>query len=257
MHPRSIGIVCLLSLVLPSAANAEPMRLSDPTPRWVVVQFEDSPSERPDLLDRVYTKPFAAWLERNELGQIVVRVGGDVLEQSLFRENNPVPGSFSDYVWVFEPETGQVVSASFTGAFAYVIDWGFTTSQIRAHVRARMDTTRSGGFRGVEDLWGTTLYPFCEDVGSSHCTPIPARPYDRERGYVNAVGYLAIDSPLTQFSTYSALGEARFSELASQAHVTAPGAAPPLDLAVSATAGPTAPPSETEARDVSSGPPVF
>ena len=253
MRGRATWIVCCLVLGVGSIARADPMRLADPTPRWVVVQFEDSPSERPDLLDRVYTKPFAGWLERNEQGQVVVRVGGDVLEQNLFRENNPVPGSFSDYVWVFDPDTGEVLSASFSGTFAYVIDWGFTTSQIRARVRARMETTGTGGYRGAENLWGRALYPFCEDVGSARCTAVPARPYDGERGYVNAVGYLAIDSPLTQFSTYSAVGEARFSEIDSSLHVN-----PPVrDVTVSATVVGVPVSAETEARSVSSGPPAF
>ena len=209
-----------LLVMICTSSNAEPMRLDDPTPRWVIVQFENSPSERPDLLDHVYTKPFAAWLETNELGQTTVRVSGNVLEQNLFRERDPVPGSFTDFVWVFDKESGDVLLASFSGTFSYAFDWGFATTEFHAHVRAEMRTTRAGGFRRARPVWGHRLYPWCDDVESRRCTAVPTSPYDGGRGYVNAVGFLAIDSPVTQFATFSAVGEARFSEVSSQVRET-------------------------------------
>lgn len=221
-------IGCLLSAPL---ANAEPMRLSDPTPRWVVVQFEDSPSSEPDRLDRVYTKPFAAWLETDGRGRIVVRIDAEVLEKSLFDENDPVPGSFSDYVWIFDPGSGEV-SASFSGTFAYAIDWGFTSTEIRARVKASMDTRRPGGFRGPEAVWGRALHVWCSEPGRDGCRGVQGARYDAERGYVNAIGYLAIDSPVTQLVTYSAVGEARFSELPRDLSVTPPVASGPADSPV-------------------------
>ena len=39
------------------------------------------------------------------------------------------------------------------------------------------------------------------------------RQLDRQTGYVNAPGFLNIDSRFLEFSTFSALGEAQFSEL--------------------------------------------
>ena len=150
---------------------------------------------------------------------------GDVSRgRTLFLENDPVPGSFSDFVWVFDRDSGDVLSASFSGAFAYVLDWGFAKTEVHARVSARMGTTDVAGFEPLTRVWGRSLYPYCEDVRAQGCTAVQPRAYD-ERGYVNAVGYLAIDSPITQFATYSALGEARFSEIASDVPVTPPVAA--------------------------------
>lgn len=230
------GLWSLLLICTPVAAwggSGEPMHLDDPTPRWVAVQFEDSPRDRPDLLDGVYTEPFVAWLEPDERGRVTVRVRGEVLEKSLFRENDPVPGSFSDFLWVFDRESGDVVSAGFSGTFSYTIDWGFAQSDVEAKVEARMATTRRGGFRPPRRVLGRAFNRYCEDVESRHCHGIVPRPYDEGRGYVNAVGSLTIDSPVTRFETYSALGEARFSELPRDPGATASGseAAPGADPA--------------------------
>jgi len=203
-----------LLLIGPSVAlSAEPMRLDDPNPRWVIVEFENSPPDRPDLLDGVYTRPFAAWLEPDDQGHVTVRVSGDILEKNLFRDNDPVAGSFSDFLWVFDRESGDVVSAEFSGSFSYTINWGFAKSDIEAKVEARMATTRPGGFRPPRRVLGRVLIGYCEDVESRQCQAVPPRPYDAGRGYVNAVGYLSIDSPVKRFETFSSVGEARFSEI--------------------------------------------
>jgi hypothetical protein len=273
MLVRVLAVASTWLLLICVSANAEPMRLTDPTPRWIAVQFEDSPSERPDLLDRVYTQPFAAWLEPDAAGHVVVRIDGDVLERHLFRANDPLPGSFSDYVWLFDPEDGEVLSASFSGAFVHRLDWGFATSDIEARVHASMATLGSGGFRKARSLWGRALHPYCDDVENAHCTGVPALRYDAARGYVNAVGSLTIDSPVTRFATYSAVGEARFSEVEppapAEAAATAlaeareteeraePGSVsdpPRSDAASVAAADPEARP---RASDVASGPPGF
>lgn len=221
-------------LWLASSAHAEPMQLADATPRWVMVQFEDSPNDRPEALDRVYTKPFAAWLQPDSQGRITVRVDAEVLEKSLFFEHDPVPGSFSDYLWVFDPRSGEVLEAVFDGAFHYAIDWGIATTRIEAQVEARMQTTTAGGFRGPEPIWGRPLHLWCVEPGEAGCRSVERSLYDAERGYVNAIGYLAIDSPVTRFMTFSAVGEARFSELPGDVAVTPlveAGARPVYDTA--------------------------
>ena len=144
-HVARWGLGWLILGILSSSAWAEPMRLGDPTPRWVFIQFENSPRDRPDLLDGRYTEPFSAWLEPDDLGRVTVRVSGAVLEESLFRENDPVAGSFSDFLWVFDERSGDVLSAEFSGVFAYEIDWGFLSSRVKARVQARMATTPPGG----------------------------------------------------------------------------------------------------------------
>jgi hypothetical protein len=214
---RFLLVVALLvsaPLALPAVTlDAEPMRLDDSTPRWVSVQFEVSPGEHPERLDRRYGPRHRAWLEPGTDGTIRVRVDGDVLEQSLFRDRNPVPGSFSDYVWAFEPRTGDVLSASFSGRLIHALSWGLGTTDVEARVEALMTTTQPGGFRRPRSVWGRRLHGFCDERGSSECTLVSPRQLDRQTGYVNAPGFLHIDSRFLDFATFSALGEAQFSEL--------------------------------------------
>lgn len=189
------------------------MDLSDATPRWVSIQFESSPSDDPGRLDGVYTRRFTAWLEPDGAGLLVVRVDGEVLEQTAFRGRNPVPGSFSDYVWVFDPTTGSVLSASFNGRVLHEVSMGFGSTWIEAEVAASMSTQREGGYYGPTRVWGNSLHRYCEAHQRRACTQVAPRGYDRTRGYVNAVGPLQISASLVSFETFSALGEARFSEL--------------------------------------------
>lgn len=212
LHLALWGLCWLILGIFSTAVSAEPMRLGDSTPRWVVIQFENSPRDRPDLLDGPYTEPFSAWLEPDEHGHVTVRLSGEVLEKNLFRENDPVAGSFSDFLWVFDKQTGDVLSAEFSGIFAYEFDWGFATSLVNAKVQARMATTRQAGFQAPRRVLDKVLIGYCDDVESLRCQAVRPLPYDASRGYVNAVGYLSIDSPFKRFDTFSALGEARFSE---------------------------------------------
>jgi hypothetical protein len=189
------------------------MRLGDARPRRVHVQFEVSSSDRPGLLDATYSEPFEGWIEPGDDGTIHVRVAGAVLERGLLRDRNPLPGSFSDYLWVFDTRTGEVLSASFSGTLVHPLRWGFGTTEVETRVEAHMTTTRPGGFRRPSFVWGHRLRAFCNEPESARCTLVSARGYQADRGYVNAVGFLRIDSRFVSFSTFSALGEARFSEL--------------------------------------------
>ena len=208
-------LVC--GLTLGGSARAEPMRLGDASPRRVHVQFEVSASDRPELLDVTYSEPIEGRLESGSDGTIRVRVDGALLERGLLRDRNPVPGSFSDYLWVFDARTGEVLSASFAGTLIHPLRWGFGTTEVEARVEARMTTTQLGGFRSPTFVWGRRLQAFCSEPDDARCTLVSARGYEADRGYVNAVGFLKIDARFVSFSTFSALGEARFSELPERA----------------------------------------
>ena len=58
--------LCLAALgiawLAPGSAPAEPMDLSNPTPRWVEVRLERSPRDAPGALDTVYGPTLPAWL---------------------------------------------------------------------------------------------------------------------------------------------------------------------------------------------------
>ena len=212
----ALGSLLLLSflLTLSSSATGEPMRIGDPAPRRVLVRFEVSPSERPDLLDRAYSVPFVASLEPAPVrGRVVVRISGDVLERSLFRDRRPLPGSFSDFVWVFDGDTGAVLSASFSGTLLYEIHLGFVTTEIEAQVNAKMSTSDQAGFRAPSRVWDRSVLRNCNEPRSPRCTLVEPHSFDPARGYVNAVGRLEIESSFVGFSTFSALGEAIFTEL--------------------------------------------
>ena len=124
----------LAGLALAGSARSEPMRLGDASPRRVHVEFEVSPSDRPELLDAAYSEPFDGWVEPGDDGTIHVRVAGAQLERGLLRDRNPVPGSFSDYLWVFDTRTGEVLSASFSGTLVHLLRWGFGTTEIEVRV---------------------------------------------------------------------------------------------------------------------------
>ena len=72
--------------------------------------------------------------------------------------------------------------------------------------------TGVGGFLAPRQVFGKRLRRFCDDSEARGCTLVPPHRYDPKRGYVNAVGSLRIDAALTNFETFSAVGEARFSE---------------------------------------------
>jgi hypothetical protein len=205
--------LCVFMMFAALGVCAEPMRIDDPTPRRVVVEFEVSSSDHPDHLDGSYSPPHPAWLERDEHGNPVVRIGAEVLEKTVFRARRPLPGSFSDWLWVFDERTGDVLSASFTGTFQHRLSFGLAATEIEAHVRAQMTTTESGGFTAPVLHWGRRLRRFCDASEGGGCTIMKPTRYDAARGYVNAVGSLEIESSFTRFETYSALGEARFSEV--------------------------------------------
>ncbi len=114
-----------------------------------------------------------------------------------------------------------MLSAEFSGVFSFTIDWGIAKSHIEAKVEARMRTTGPGGFRPPRQVLGRVLIGYCENVESRRCEAVVPHPYDAGRGYVNAVGYLSIESAVTRFDTYSAVGEARFSEVSGDVRVRA------------------------------------
>lgn len=192
----------------------EPMRLDDPRPRWVGVRFEVSPADRPDQLDRVYTPGIRAWLEPDAVpGRLRVSIPGADVERMLLVGEDPVPGSFGSFVWVFDAASGHVVSAELRGTLIKTLDWGPFTSRVRTPIRVAMRTAAAAGFEPPRVVLGQRLHGFCERAGSPDCTLVAGVRYDRSRGYVNAVGSLAVEFRGITLRTFSPLGEARFSEL--------------------------------------------
>jgi hypothetical protein len=207
------ALLFALSPLLGSGASAEPVDLLDPTPRWVEVAFEVSPRDLPAQTDTVYSQKIPARLEVGaKPGQVVVTVGRDHVESVLFAAGDPVPGSFSDFVWVFDAATGEVVSASLDGTVTEELDWGFFHTRTRTHIESKLATHRIGGVKRARRWLGQQLFEFCDDSGDERCKLVAGRRYDAATGYVYAVGSIEVGFSEVKLRTFSPLGEAIFSE---------------------------------------------
>jgi len=199
----------------------------DPTPRWVEVAFEVSPRDKPTQTDTIYTPKIRAWLEAGDHpGWMKVTIDRRDVERVLFADDDPVAGSFSDFVWVFDAVTGEVISAVLSGAFTQELDWGLFRSKVRTQVEADMATNRVGGVKKPRRWLGQQLFEYCSDEGVERCSVVDASDYDVASGYVNAVGDLSVRFGELTLHTYSPLGEAVFSE-AEPRNVTASAHADP------------------------------
>ncbi len=199
-------------LVSPGSAVAEPMELDDPRPRWVTIAFEDSPPDQPGRLDSLYAPELPAWLEPEAPGRLRVTLARGVVERYLMAADDPKPGSFGDFVWVFDASSGHVISARLTGTLRKTLDWGLFTSTVETDIRIDLDTRGPAGFGRPRHLLGQLLFDFCDGADLDRCTPVVGVPYDRGRGYVNAVGKVDARSHGVHVETFAPLGEAVFSE---------------------------------------------
>jgi hypothetical protein len=210
---RWLGIFTLL--LVASAASAKPLDLRDASPREIQVAFEVSPTERPDALGLVYSKPLPASLEPGFAPtQRRVRVPAAAME-SLLAHFDPVSGSFSDYVWTFDAETGEVLSASFQGVLRRPLDLGLFAAHIETHIEVRVATHHPIGYRAPRVRLGQVVVGTCEPGAGEDCTAMLPLPLDPRTGYVNAVGTIqARAAGGLGALTFAPLGEAIFSERA-------------------------------------------
>lgn len=203
----------LLWIPLATPLGAEPLDLRDARPRAVSVAFEVSPTERPDALDAIYSEPLPAWLEPDGVaGQLRVRVPGSAMER-LLADRDPLPGSFSDYVWTFDIRSGDVLAASFQGRLHHPVALGFFATHVETQIEVRVGTREAVGFRAPQTQLGQTVFDACEPAAVG-CTRVDPVPLDPQTGYVNAVGIIRARA-LGHLGavTFAPIGEAVFSEL--------------------------------------------
>ncbi len=211
---RSPCASLFLAMLIAGTAHAQPLDLFDATPRWVAVAFEVSPEDRPAQFDTLYTRKMRAWLAPHARGnQVRVTVPREAVERELLARQNPVPGSFSDFVWVFNPFTGDVVSAELSGRLVKRLDWGLFESEVEAEIRVAMATGSVAAFHKPWRWLGQELFRSCSLVARRGCTVVESAGYDAMTGYVNAVGDLSVLFHGITIRTFSPLGEAVFSEL--------------------------------------------
>ena len=202
-------------------AVAEPLDLREARARPIQAAIEISPSHLPARLDHHYSERAPAWFEPGPgPGRATVRIAGVDVERML-TSFDPVPGSFSDYVWIFETRTGHVLSATVDGAFLQPIEWGLMRTHLRADVSARMNTLRAAGFRPPRSRLGNVLFEHCAALDPG-CSTVAPRPFDPFTGYVNAVGKISVRAlGGVRTETYSPLGEAVFTEMRGDTAVSA------------------------------------
>lgn len=205
----------LAALLLAAPAPAEPMRLDDPTPRWVLMQLEDSPREHPEQLDTVWAPPLLAWLApESDTGLVRVTLPASLVESHLMAPQGPRPGSFGDFVWILDPASGHVLSATLSGTVRRELHWGPFRSHTYADILVEMTTLHPMGFEAPRTLLGQVVFHACQPAdASSACTPVRPAPYDPHTGYVNAVGRIRARSKGVTTENFASLGEARFFEL--------------------------------------------
>ena len=197
-------------------ADAEPLDLDDPTPRMILVRFESSSRAEPALLDSQYGPPLPARLHDDGAGLVRIVIEGNLVERYLFGTELARPGSFDDFVWLFDRQSGHVIDARFEGRIVQELDWGLMRSTTEATVRARMSTRERAGFRPPRRILGNRVFRYCDPsvLREKSCRAVEAVPFDRERGYVNAVGVIDVRTPLgIEARTFSPLGEAIFLEV--------------------------------------------
>lgn len=197
----------------PIAAAA--LDLADPTPRWIEVRFEVSPSSEPGRLDSTWSLPRAAHLSsRPDEHRVEIRIPASEVEAQLRSTGTDVVvGTFSDFVWTLDPATGHVAAAALTGRVRERVPLGLFSTHVEVAIRVEMTTRTDAGFRSTRSPIGIEIHDYCAPTGSNDgCTVVPARPLDPARGYVNAVGRLFAAAALTEVQAFSPLGEVRFSE---------------------------------------------
>jgi hypothetical protein len=203
----------LLAGPLATRASSEPVDLTDSRPRPVSVRFEASPEEEPGALAARWGPWLAARFEPGANGLRKVRVPGALLERHVFAEYGPRPGSFSDYLFVFEAQTGEVVEAGFSGTLVRPVRLGIVRFDSEVELRAAMTTREPAGFAPGRRILGQLVFRLCDAPSPERdCTLVAPRPYDPATGYVNAVGVLLGRSGLVTTRSFSPLGEALLRE---------------------------------------------
>jgi hypothetical protein len=193
------------------------MDLSNPTPRWVEVRFERSPRDAPGALDAVYGPTLPVWLQPAARPDwVVLAVPAEAVARHVLIDERVVGDRVSEFVWVFDRATGDVVSAGFSGVVLMRIGWGPFATDVEVELRTELSTERALGFLDARRLFGRDLHDVCGE-GDGACRLVSPVRYQPESGYVNAVGVIHARTKGITTRTFSCLGEARFSERADPA----------------------------------------
>jgi len=257
----AVGATPLEGLVSTAAdrgvlAMERPLDLADATPRAVRVRFEVSSAEEPGRLDALWSVARRAWLEPlPEQSLVRIHVPSVEVEAQLRSTGTqPIDGSFSDFVWLIDPETGEVLEATLTGRVRESIRLGPIHTSALVRIDVEMSTARVAGFTPGRGLLGLRTNRVCQPdpraEDDSDCVGVPAVPFDPTRGYLNAVGRVRAASTFATIEAFSPLGEIQLTESApvgTDVIVTAPTLPGAIRSANAASDGPSVGPSQVEA----------
>ncbi|MBJ22515.1 MAG: hypothetical protein CL933_24150 [Deltaproteobacteria bacterium] len=204
---------------LAQQAAARPLDLTDPSPRWIEVHFEVSPADEPGSLDQEWSAPRPGYLEPDPGSSPValrIRIPADQIESHLRSiGTDAIVGSFSEFVWTLDPETGHVLEAAMTGRVRERLRFGPIRASAQVEIRVEMTTSARAGFEPGHGIMGVNTNRFCvPDHSRAHCVGVDPVRFDPTRGYVNAVGSVSARTPLAEIRAFSPLGEVKFLERA-------------------------------------------
>lgn len=230
---RIAAALVLVALASASGSGrADPLDLANPTPRPIEVRFEVSPADQPGRLDAIWSPPRTARIEASDAAdRLRIRIPAEEMEQHLRSTGTAViPGTFSDFVWVLDRKSGEVLASRLEGRIHERIAVGPFATRVAVGIHVEMSTSGIGGFRTTRAPFGIETHAFCApNEDGDACVAVESRRFDPRDGYVNAVGVIRAATPVAEVRAFSPLGEARFSELPLLSPIAAPSpvAAPP------------------------------
>jgi len=209
------GLLLAGGLLVAYVAQATPLDLGNPTPRWIEVRFETSPADAPGRLDQQWSGAQPALLRPAAEGHVRIEVPAEILEAHLRTTGtDAVPGTFGPFRWTLDAATGHVLEASLAGRIREPIALGPMRTTVEVQIQVEMTTRSPGGFLPESRYMGKKAHAFCAagPEAARDCTLVPARPLDPRNGYVNAIGSVRAETPFVRLRAFSPLGEVRFSE---------------------------------------------
>ena len=143
-----VGLGLLVASFSPSAGSA-PLDLQESTPRWIEVQFEVSPDHAPGQLNSTWSVPRAAYLEPDVDPSLMrIRIPKSEIEAHLRTTGTePVPGSFSEFVWTLDARTGHVLAADLTGRVRQHLSFGLIQTSAAVDIRPKQETRQASRYR--------------------------------------------------------------------------------------------------------------
>jgi hypothetical protein len=195
----TVGVLAL-AVLLPRAAAAVPVDLTNPTPRTVRIEIDQ---EQHDYAARggAYTLPLDATFTSNGTVATIDVDGsavGAFVDAYFAGAVSAVRGSFSDYVLTIDVASGAVLSATVSGTLSTVVG--------DVPIAQTASSSDVAGFQ-LFPFMGFTIPLFC--TSGDGCTLVPGAPYDPLTGTANAVGIIVT----SVFNTLTPFGDIRLSEL--------------------------------------------